>query len=382
MGKYSIHDWGNALKNSIFARGAIVLLALGLLGPAAHAQLPYLGKPFGVSITTDIDYGDGTIDSTTSPVVTDLYLDLFEPTGAGVPALKPGIVFAHGGAWIVGSKDSSTFESSPGSSDFNTPMHEYAAEFAKRGYVCVSIDYRKILDDPDGTGLLSTGGADVSALVTSVQGLISGSVTVPDDQVRRAFEAGAADTKKAIDWMVANAATYGIDPSRIAVGGYSAGAYNSIWAAYAADAPVSAVFSNSGGIGSSNEFFIDDPSDPPIVMFHGDVDSVIAVSNIQGVHARLETIGVPHQYFEMAGENHYYLRSRSITESSVKLAPGSSLEENLSVFMYNQLGLAPLATASVPAASNSGLYLLLLAFVATGTLLFMRVSIVRCQRSG
>ncbi len=340
-----------------------IILAVLTIAPLAHAQLPFLGKPFGVSVTTDIDYGDGTIDSTTSPTTADLFLDLYEPTGAGVPALKPGLVLVHGGSWIVGSKDSSTFESSPGSGDFNTPMHEYAAEFAKRGYVCVSIDYRKILDDPDGTGLLSTGGADISTIVSLVQTLISGSVTVPDDQVRRSIEAGTADTVKAINWMIANAATYGIDPARIAVGGYSAGAFNSIWAAYVADAPVAAVFSNSGGIGSSNTSFISSPSDPPIIMFQGDSDNVVNVSNGQTVHAQLESIGVPHEYFEMVGENHYYLRTRPMAESPAKLAPGASLEENLAFFLLNNLNLLPLATAGVPATSNAGLYMLLVSII-------------------
>jgi len=349
-------------------RSLMIVLLAGILCAAAQAQMPFLGKPFGVSVTTDIDYGDGTIDFSTSPATADLFLDLYEPTGAGVPALKPAFVFAHGGAWTVGAKDSSTFESSPGSNDFNTPMHEYASEFAKRGYVCVSIDYRKVLDDPDGTGLLSTGGADISGIVSNVQGLISGSVTVPDDQVRRAIEAGAADTKKAVDWIVANAGTYGIDPARIAVGGYSAGAFNAIWAAYAADAPVAAVFSNSGGIGTSNAFFIDSPSDPPILLFHGDADLVNSVSESQTVHTQLETIGVPHKYFEMTGENHYYLRSRPMGESSAKLSPGAALEENLSIFMYNQLNLAPIAIASLPASTSTGRYLLLLVFMITGAL--------------
>ncbi len=352
--------------HAIMTRTILASILFTALPFAAHAQIPFLGKPFGVSVTSDIDYGDGIIDATTSPVSADLFLDLYEPTGAGVPALKPGLILVHGGAWLLGSKDSSTFESSPGSGDFNTPMHEYAAEFARRGYVCVSIDYRKILDDPDGTGLLSTGGADISGIVSSVQGLISGSVTVTDDQVRDTLEAGAADTVKAIDWMIANAATYGIDPTRIGVGGYSAGAFNAIWAAYLADAPVAAVFSNSGGIGSANTSFIDSPTDPPIILFHGDADLVNGVSESQSIHTQLETIGVPHQYFEMAGENHYYLRTRPMVESPSKLAPGASLEENLSLFLYNELDLAPIATASLPASTNQGRYVLLILFLTLG----------------
>lgn len=357
---------------AVITRTILASVLFAALPFAAHAQIPFLGKPFGVSVTTDIDYGDGIIDATTSPVSADLFLDLYEPTGAGVPALKPGLVLVHGGAWLLGSKDSSTFESSPGSGDFNTPMHEYAAEFAKRGYVCVSIDYRKILDDPDGTGLLSTGGADISDIVAFVQGLISGSVTVTDDQVRDALEAGAADTKKAIDWMIANAATYGIDPARIGVGGYSAGAFNAIWAAYGADASVAAVFSNSGGIGATNTFFIDSPADPPIILFHGDTDSVNSVTESQTIHTQLETIGVPHQYFEMAGENHYYLRSRPMVESPSKLVPGASLEENLSLFLYNEMNLAPIATASLPVSTRHGRYALLFVLVTLGTALAAR----------
>ena len=93
---------------SIIRRSVLSLIVFGACGYIAHAQLPFLGKPFGVSVTTDVDYGDGTIDFLTSPIIVDLFLDLYEPTGAGVPALKPGLVLVHGGAWLLGAKDSST----------------------------------------------------------------------------------------------------------------------------------------------------------------------------------------------------------------------------------------------------------------------------------
>jgi pectinesterase len=99
----------------------------------------------------------------------DLQLDLYLPARpAAVPA--PGIVFVHGGGWRNGVR-----------ANF-APM---AIRMAERGYAAATISYR-----------LS-----------------------PEAQ----YPAAIHDAKAAVRWMRANAARYGIDPDRIAIGGGSAG---------------------------------------------------------------------------------------------------------------------------------------------------------------
>jgi len=96
-------------------------------------------------------------------------LDLFRPASGTGP--YPGVVFIHGGAWSAGNK---------------TAFQRQAAYLAANGYVCVSINYRL------------------------------------SQEVR--FPAALFDAKAAVRWMRANAATYRVDPKRIAaVGGSSGG---------------------------------------------------------------------------------------------------------------------------------------------------------------
>ena len=104
-----------------------------------------------------------------------LKLDLYLPPGPTTGA-RPAIVYMHGGGWSGGTpRTTGAFENWP----------EVLASFAARGYVVASIQYR-----------------------------FSGEAPYP---------AAAQDAKAAVRWMRANANTYGIDPQRIVTWGASAG---------------------------------------------------------------------------------------------------------------------------------------------------------------
>jgi acetyl esterase/lipase len=99
----------------------------------------------------------------------ELQLDLYLPAQPKT-APAPGIVFVHGGGWRSGVR-----------ANF-APM---AIRLAERGYAAATISYR-----------------------LSPEAL---------------YPAAIHDAKAAVRWMRANAARYGIDPERIAIGGGSAG---------------------------------------------------------------------------------------------------------------------------------------------------------------
>ena len=98
-------------------------------------------------------------------------------------------MFVHGGGFSGGDKGSG-------------PSADMARTYARHGYVTVSINYR----------LISTP--------------CSGSGTLPPQCVVASFNA-KNDAQAAVRWLRANAATYRIDPSRIGIGGESAGAITS-----------------------------------------------------------------------------------------------------------------------------------------------------------
>ena len=97
----------------------------------------------------------------------DLTVDIHQPKGEGP---FPVLVYLHGGGWVLGSP--------------KTHRH-LAFRFAEAGYLVFNVDYRLAPESP--------------------------------------FPAAYDDCETALDWVLANAADYGGDASRLAVGGDSAG---------------------------------------------------------------------------------------------------------------------------------------------------------------
>ncbi len=157
------------------------LLFLGLFAADAFAQCGqrYKDQIFSdVTVTSDITYS--TSNGTT------LKLDFYEPTG-DAEAQRPLLIMAHGGSFIGGSKTQ------------DNVCTQYCNAFAKRGYVCASIDYRlgnafQMLDSS-------------SAMQVVMKAISDGKSAV------RFFRKDAATSN-----------TYRVNPNLIFVGGNSAGA--------------------------------------------------------------------------------------------------------------------------------------------------------------
>lgn len=130
----------------------------------------------GLTVIRDIKYGSA-VDS--QGVTQDLLMDLYLPP-AGGPAARPTTITIHGGGFVGGSR-----------ADTNGVSKEYAL----RGYVSASIEYR--LDKRPG------GTAGPGQLAAAANGIDDG--------------------MEAVRWLKAHAAEYRIDPSRMAAIGYSAG---------------------------------------------------------------------------------------------------------------------------------------------------------------
>ena len=175
----------------LFGPLAAFALTLSVIGPA-RAQV-FLDPMFDVNVTSDIVYGTGQIGYPDNLQDMDVRLDLYQPTGVGLPELLPGIVLIHGGSFSVGDK---------------SDMSELATEFASRGYVATSIQYRLFGSFPPPAPFTVEG---QNPLRTA------------------AFNAAFVDSVMGVNWLRDSAGDLNVDTDRIIVGGYSAGAITSLF---------------------------------------------------------------------------------------------------------------------------------------------------------
>ncbi|MEZ5143209.1 MAG: alpha/beta hydrolase [Acidimicrobiales bacterium] len=230
------------LASLVAVTAAFVVSACNpLFPPPGPAPLRYRDAVFtSVAKTGNVVYATPVSRRTGSPVA--LGLDVYEPEG-DTAARRPVIVWVHGGSFTSGNK------SSP-------EIVDQATTFAKKGYVNVSIDYR----------LSATGCAAVAPTFECIYAIID----------------AKHDAQAAVRWLRANAATYRIDPDRIAIDGSSAGAITALNVGYDATetdqsvnpgwpSDVRAAVSLSGArlLGQL------DPSDAPSLLFHGTSDVVV-----------------------------------------------------------------------------------------------------------
>src|SRR6478609_5790762 len=168
---------------------ALALLALVTTGctlpaPAGNAPLRYRDAVFpNLAVTSSLTYGSAPDLSGKTVTLT---LDMYQPAG-DTQTERPAIVLVHGGSYVGGASTDSG-------------VVKLARAFAQTGYVAVSINYR-LLGDKERCGQEDP----------------------PSAVCVNAVLAAQHDTQAAIRWLRANASTYRVDPTRIAVEGTSAG---------------------------------------------------------------------------------------------------------------------------------------------------------------
>jgi predicted esterase len=237
----------------------LVIVAAGCdwpnIMPPGTAPVRYRDPIFNaVTVTSNVTYSSAV--NLENQTIT-LQLDMYQPTGDTVTS-RPAIVWVHGGSFSGGNKTS-------------PELVDEATTFSREGYLNVSINYR--LESPGCSGTLSN--------------------CVP------AIQEAAADAQTAVQFLRTNAMTYGIDPTRIAIGGSSAGAITALNVGYSSSedpsAKVRAAVSLSGAnliVGTVS------PGDAPAIDFHCTTDPLVpyqwAVGTInaakaQGLDAFLES---------------------------------------------------------------------------------------------
>lgn len=249
--------------------GSLLTLAFAL-APAADLAAQGGAAPLGRykdqvfaqhTVHSDLIYGQAI--NRTSQQLETLRLDLYEPTG-DTELERPAVVIAHGGSFIFGDRAASEYV-------------QLGTDFAKRGYVAVSISYRKGFPPLQG---------------------------VRDD--------ASLDMKAAVRWLRANAAQWRIDTDRIAVLGASAGGFMALSVAYSSLGEGS---SGSPGFSSEPQAVVDlwgaledidgmQAGDVPVQIIHGTNDPVVPYALGLAVKARADAVGVYAELFPISGAGH------------------------------------------------------------------------------
>jgi len=263
---------------------------------------------------------------------TTLTMDIYEPSG-DTAAFRPLIVWVHGGSFVAGSK-------------LDNDVVGLCQNFAKRGYVCVSIDYRL-------------------------------GITFPFNQANatNAVFRGVQDMKAAVRYFRQDAATtntYRIDPDMIFGGGSSAGAFCALHLAYL-DQPselpstidttvLGGMEGNSGNPGYSSDVraiinlcgALGDttwmlPGDEPVCSMHGTADGtvpydtqmlyllgafpIMVVNGSYSVNEHAMLIGNEQSMYTYYGADHVpYSSSTAYMDTTVRF---------VSNFLYRQMGCTP-----------------------------------------
>jgi carboxylesterase type B len=217
------------------------------IAPPGAAPLRYRDQIFTTVVkTADIAYGSAVNQS--NQTIT-LKLDLYKPPASDTISSRPAVVWVHGGSFSGGNKTSAE-------------LVDESNTFAKKGYVNASINYR-----------LEPGGCSAGN---------------PTPSCIRAIGEATEDAQTAVRFLRTNAATYGIDPTRIAIGGSSAGAITALQVGYAtAENPASAVRA-AVSLSGTNFFSAIGAGDAPALLFHGTADGLVlyqwAVNTVNKAH--------------------------------------------------------------------------------------------------
>lgn len=230
-------------------------------GPAPFSQSGptsrYLAPNFAdVEIVRDVQYQS-------SP---PLALDVYQPA-SDTASRRPVVIWMHGGGFAAGNKSEG-------------PFIDFPTTFAKLGFVTVSIDYRLLASQQCIEPLLES------------------------QECRDAATAAIEDAQGAVRFLRTNAATYRLDPERIAIAGESAGAIAATGVGLHAHDDADRVESWISISGGSKDGEGVDATDSPGLLIAGTSDPLVPFAWSSATQAAMRTAGVPVVFQPLDGAYH------------------------------------------------------------------------------
>src|SRR6267378_2157539 len=234
----------------------------------------FIDKTHSVRVKRAVRYATARVNVSTKPAERELLLDVYQPEDLAAGTRSPALVLAFGGAFHRGSRESDRVDAE---GQKNTTIAEYCRLFAQRGYSSFSIDYRLVQEDPD------PGSTPV----------ITSEASIPRSRV--------------------DAVRFGVDPHRLALGGFSAGARTALNVAYGERVPVSAVVSISGFMGPDDlTRHVTGEGQPPVLLFSGEHDLDYIAKSFAGTAAYFRAKGLLHGAHVVPTVDHFYPATSTI----------------------------------------------------------------------
>ncbi|MGL6315742.1 alpha/beta hydrolase [Vibrio sp. WXL103] len=301
---------------------ASIAIATALISHAATAEI--VAEHYTAQL--DVPYAKGLVTVDGELTERDLVMDIIQPNTPKAEH-NPVVVMTFGGNFIRGGRDD--IYSVSGAQ--TTTMRDYCEQFAQVGYTCVAIDYRLSREEPVPTNigysdkmlvdqeLRSKALHDRHNLLRVNKGLEP--IPYGSDILRNSIIAAAEDLYQAIGYLQNNAETLGIDPDRIALGGFSAGAITSFNVAYGMNAPVKAVMANSGMLLGFDLNPQNQTELPPAIIHFGQYDLDALFDVAEHSLPKYSQAGIHVDTAWVAGFGHFYPSGAITLDDNVTRAP-------------------------------------------------------------
>ena len=225
----------------------------------------YLNQVFeNIDIQKDIEFGQVTnFEGKTEK----LLLDAYTPQGDN-QTNRPVILWFHGGGFRPWNDKTQSY------------IVRLATDFAKRGYVCISANYRLR--------------------------------TAPKEDSKGTISDALADAMAGLNWIRSNQSKLKIDSKKIIVGGGSAGGMLAVNFCFK-DQNTTEKWDKSGIIALLDLWGSPDPSmmfstidknDPPTIIVHGTADKLVNYENSVRLVKQLDSIHVKNELVTLEGGEH------------------------------------------------------------------------------
>jgi acetyl esterase/lipase len=216
------------------------------------------------------------------------------------------VVLAFGGAFHRGSKEDDAF-GSPG--ECNTAIADYCQMLAARGVVACSIDYRLVQENPDPGHTRAV--AEPQRIPRSRVDLVRrmlGLAPASDDMLWRGIEAASDDLALAARYVLAHAQDWHVDPSRLVLGGFSAGARTALNAVFAERVPAAAVVSLSGYVDAADQqrHLASRTQSPPVLLVSAENDLDYIVDHTPSMASVFRAHQVACETLKVPAAGHFY----------------------------------------------------------------------------